>query len=137
MNLEAKGRGVTQVCLDPEGHQGRPEMLDEMVQEAILVMLDQEASLALRDQKEMLEDLALAFLDQGVHQEKRVRRETAGPVGAEETVDRRANPATRGGLEKQASQGLTENLVQEVREEWRAALEILAPREIPVLQNVM
>lgn len=96
MNLEAKGRGVTQVCLDPEGHQGPPEILDEMAQEEIPVMLDQEASLALRDQKEILEDLVLAFLDQGAPQEKRVRRETADPVGAEETVGRRATPARRG-----------------------------------------
>lgn len=111
MNLEAKGRGVTQVCLDPEGHQGPPEMLDEMAQEAILVMPDQEASLALGDQKEIWEDLASAFLDQGAPQERRVRRETADPVGAEETVDRRANPARRGVQEKQASQGRMENLV--------------------------
>lgn len=137
MNLEAKGRRVTQVCLDPEGHQGPPEILDEMAQGAILVMLDQEASLAVRDQKEILEDLALAILDQGAIQEKRVIRESVDHVGAEGTVDRRATPARRGVQEKRVSLAQMENLVLEVHKGRGAALEILDPREIPASQNVM
>lgn len=136
MNLEAKGRGVTLVCPGPEDHQGPLERLDEMAPEVILVMLDQEESPALQDQKEILEDLALAFLDQEDHQEKRVRRETVEPVGAEETVDRRASPATRAVQENQASQDLTVSLVQEDHVERRVVMEILAPKEIPVSQNV-
>lgn len=93
MNLEAKGRGGTQVCLAPEDHQGLPETLDEMAPEAILVILDQEANPDLQDQKEILEDLALALLDHEDHQEIKVIGETADLVGAEETVDRRVNLA--------------------------------------------
>lgn len=136
MLLGAKGRRATLVCLAPEDHQGPPETLDKMAQEAILVMLDQEASPAQRDLKEILEDLASAFLDQGGHQEKKVRKETAAAVGAEATVGRRANLAKRGVQEKQASQDLTVNPVQEVYEERGAVLEILVLREIPVSQNV-
>lgn len=44
MNLEAKGRGVTQVYLAREAPRGPLEKLDEMAPEVILVMLDQEAS---------------------------------------------------------------------------------------------
>lgn len=137
MNLEAKGEGATQVCLAPEDQQGCLERLGEMAPEVILVMLDQEASPASRDHREMLEDLALAFLDQGDHQERKVRRETPDLVGAEETVGRRVNPARRAVRENQVSQDLTVNLVQEVREGKGAVMEILALKEIPVSQNVM
>lgn len=51
-------------------------------------------------------------------------------------MGRRANLARRGVLEKQASQDLTVNLDQEVREERRAVREILALRETPDSQNV-
>lgn len=137
MNLGAKGRGATQVCLAPEDQQGSPERLDGMAPEAILVMLDQEANPAPRDQKEMVEDLALAFLDQGVHQETKVTEESPDLVGAEETVGRRVNPVRRAVRENQASQDLTVNLVQEVHEGKGAVMEILALKEIPVSQNVM
>lgn len=65
VNLEAKGRGAIQVCLAPEDHQEPVESLDVMAPEVILVMLDQEVTLAPQDQKEKLEDLALALLEQG------------------------------------------------------------------------
>lgn len=130
MNLEAKAQRATQVCQAPEDHQDLLERPGEMEPEVILVMLDQEASLAFQDQRVIPGDLVLAFLDQGDHQEKKVRRETVEPEGAEETVGRKANPARRAALEKQGNQDLTENLVQEVREERGAEMGILALREI-------
>lgn len=137
MNLEAKGRGVIQVYLAQEAPQGPLEKVDEMAPEVILVMLDQEASPAFLDQKEILEDLDLAFLVQEVHQEKKVREETAELVEAEETVGRRVNLETRAVQENQVSPDQTVNLVQEAHEEELAVMEILALREIPASQNVM
>lgn len=108
-----------------------------MEPEVILVMLDQEASPASQGQRVTPGGLALAFLDQGEPQEKRARRETVVPAGAEETVDRRASPERRAALEKQGSQDQTENLDQEVHEEMEAVMEILALREILDSLNVM
>lgn len=136
MNLEAKAQGATQVCQAPEDLQDLLERPGEMEPEVILVMLDQEASPASLDQRVTPGDLVLAFLDQGDPQEKKVKRETVAPGGAEETVGRRANPAGRAAQEKQGSQDQTENLVQEVLEEMEAVMEILALREILASLNV-
>lgn len=136
MNLVAKARGATQVCQAPEDLQDLLERLGEMEPEVTLVMLDREASPASEDQRVTPGDLALAFLDREDPQERKVRRETAELVGAEETVGRRASLETRAALEKQGSQDQTENLVQEVHEEREAVMEILALREILASLNV-
>lgn len=137
MNLEAKARGATQVCRALEDHQDLLERLGEMEPEVILVMLDQEASPALQDQKVTLGDLALAFLDPGDRLEKKVRRETVAHEAAEETVDKRVNLGKRAALGNQGSLDLMENRVQEVQEERGVVMEILAPREILASLNVM
>lgn len=128
---------MTRVYLAREAHQDHLGRLDEMAPEEILVMLDQEASPALVDQKEIVEDLALAFLVQEVHQEKKVRGEIVEPVGAEEIVGRRVNLAKGAVQENQVSQDHTVNLAREVRKEVKDVMEILALKEIPASQNVM
>lgn len=106
-----------------------------MAPEAILVMLDQEASLDWLDQKEIKEDLALAIPDQEEDRATEAIRETVVLVAAEETVVRKVVLEIKGLQGNLASQGLRVNLAQEVREERAAVTEILALREILVSQN--
>ena len=98
------------VCQAPEDHQEHQESLGEMVPEVTLVMLDLEESPDRLDQRETLEDLALAILDLEDHRVTEERRVTVDLAAAGETVVKKAGLELKQIQEKKVSQGLRVSL---------------------------
>lgn len=136
MNQETKEQRETMVCQAPEDQQGQQESLGKMVPEVTQVMLDQEESLDWLDQRETLEDLASATLDQEDHRVKEEKREIADLAAAEGSVVKRVILELKDLQEGQVNQGLRVNLDFEDPEEILGVTEILAQREILVSLNV-
>lgn len=125
----------TLACRDLEDHQEQQGNLEKMVPLGTLVTWDQEESPGSLDQRETLEDLALAILDQEEIQVTEVTRATVDPVAAEETVVRREILEIKELRESQVNQDLLGSLDQEDQEESLVVMDIQAQKEILDLPN--
>lgn len=133
---EAMGQRVMLACQDLGDQQAHQERKEEPAAEVTLVMLDLEESLETSDQRETMEELALAIRDQ---EENRVTEETrvsVDLVAPEVTVVKRVNLDLKELQDNQASQGPRVNLDQEAQKEKLGVMEILALRGIPASLNV-
>lgn len=133
---EAMGQRVMLACQDLGDQQAHQERKEKPAAEVTLVMLDLEESLETSDQRETMEELALAIRDQ---EENRVTEETrvsVDLVAPEVTVVKRVNLDLKELQDNQASQGPRVNLDQEAQKEKLGVMEILALRGIPASLNV-
>lgn len=137
MNQETKDQREIMACQDREEHREHQEKQEKMVPEGILVTLDQEVSPDHLDQRETLEDLVLATLDQEDLRVIEERRATVDLVAAEVTVAKRVNQEIKELQESLASQDLAVNLDLGDQEARLDVKEIPAPKEILVSLNVM
>lgn len=136
MNQETKDQREIMACQDQEEHQEHQEKQEKMVPEGILVTLDQGVSPVLLDQREMMEDLVLATLDQEDLRVIEERRATGDLAVGEVTVAKRVNLEIKELLERLASQDLAVNLDLGDQEASLDVMEIPALKEILVSLNV-
>lgn len=137
MNQETKDQREIMACLDQEEHREHQEKQEKMVPEGILVTLDQGVSPVHLDQREMMEDLVLATLDQEDLRVIEERRAAVDLAVAEVTVAKRENLEIKELQESLASQDLAVNLDLGDREASLDVMEIPALKEILVSLNVM
>lgn len=124
-------------CQAPGDHQGQVERLGKKVPVGSLVMLDLEENLDRLDQREILEDLASAILDQEEH---RVIKEISAVVGlaaAEGAVVKVGLPEIKELPETKVCQDQRVSQAGEGKEETLAGMEVQALRVIPASLNVM
>lgn len=124
-------------CQDPGGHRGPQENRAGTAPEVTQVMLDREESLDQPDQRETVEDLVLAILDQEDHRGKEESLAVLEVVAAEVTVVRRGSLELKEPLERQVNLGPRVNLDLEDQEEILGVMEILDLREILASLNAM
>lgn len=124
-------------CQDPGGHRGPQEKRAETALEVTQVTLDQEESLEHPDQRETVEDLVLAILDQEDHRVKEESLAILELAAAEVTVVRRGSLELKEPLESQVNLGRRVNLDLEDQEEILGVMEILVLREILASLNAM
>lgn len=125
----------TLACQDLEDHQEQQGSLEKMVPLGTLVTWDQEESPGSLDQRETLEGLALAILDQEEIQVTEATRATVDPVEAEETVVRREILEIKELRERKVNQDLLGSLDQEDQKEGLVVMDIQAQKEILDLLN--
>ncbi|KAL6104665.1 uncharacterized protein ACO6RY_14342 [Pungitius sinensis] len=124
-------------CQAPGDHQGQVERLGKKVPVGTLVMRDLEENLDRLGQREIVEDLASATLDQEEH---RVKKEIPGIVGlaaAEGAAGKVGLLEIKEFPETMVCQDLRVSQAEEGKEETLAGMEVLALRVIPASLNVM